>query len=134
LIAFPQEIRFQISSLKVSSGRVDLNLQVRTAVDAGNLAMALKSHGFEVEPPVTTRKDATTFDSVLKARWLPVSESPSLAAPASQDAAPTVDAPSVDDGPSETLPVETLPVDTLPVDTLPVDTLPGDPVPVGEPT
>ena len=56
-------------SLKILNGEVDLEFQVRAAVDAGALATALESHGFEVEPPVTTRKDATTFDSVLEARW-----------------------------------------------------------------
>ena len=69
LSALPESVRFRISRLKILNGRVQLELQVRTAVDAGALATALKSHGFEVEPPVTTRKDARTFDSVLEASW-----------------------------------------------------------------
>ena len=58
-----------MKSLKILNGQVDLEMQVRTAVDAGAWPTALESNGFEVEPPVTTRKDARTFDSVLEARW-----------------------------------------------------------------
>ncbi len=74
LAALPESLRFRIKSLKIFNGQVDLELQVRTAVDAGALATALESHGFEVEPPVTTRKDAQTFDSVSGGEmdWPPV--------------------------------------------------------------
>ncbi len=69
LAALPTSVRFRVKSLKIQGGQVDLDLQVRTTVDAGTLANALESNGFEVQPPVTTRKDAKTFDSVLEARW-----------------------------------------------------------------
>jgi hypothetical protein len=70
LAAFPQEVRFRIKSIKIRNGRVDLDMQVRSPVDAGVLATSLSAVGFDVEPPVTTQKDAQTFDSVLEARWL----------------------------------------------------------------
>ncbi len=70
LAALPDSVRFRIKSLKILNGQVDLEVQVRTPVDAGVLATSLESHGFEVEPPVTTRKDAQTFDSVLEAKWI----------------------------------------------------------------
>jgi hypothetical protein len=69
LTALPSSVRFRMTSLKINNGQVDIDLQVRTAVDAGLLASALQSHGFEVEPPVTTRQDAKTFQSVLEAKW-----------------------------------------------------------------
>ncbi len=70
LAALPDTVRFRITSVKILNGRVDIDLQVRTTVDAGALAGALEENGFEVEPPVTTRKDARTFDSTLEARWV----------------------------------------------------------------
>lgn len=70
LAGLPDSIRFRIESLNISNGRVDLELQVRTAVDAGALATALESQGFRVEPPITTRKDAASFDSILEAQWV----------------------------------------------------------------
>lgn len=107
LAALPDTLRFRITSLKITNGRVDLDFQVRTAVDAGTLAIALESHGFEVEPPVTTRKDERTFDSVLEAKWsngnrlprgapaLPSEDSALTSedsAPAGDDSAPRVEA------------------------------------------
>ena len=70
LTALPDDVRFRIKSLKVLNGQVDLDLQVRVPTDAGKLAMSLESSGFNVKPPVTTQKDAKTFDSVLEATWI----------------------------------------------------------------
>ncbi len=61
---------FEINSLTVLNGQVDLDLQVRVPTDAGKLAMSLESAGFDVKPPVTTQQDAKTFDSVLEATWI----------------------------------------------------------------
>ena len=70
LAALPQDVRFRIESLTVLNGQVDLGLQVRVPTDAGKLAMSLESAGFDVKPPVTTQRDAKTFDSVLEAIWI----------------------------------------------------------------
>ncbi len=70
LTALPDDVRFRIKSVKVLNGQVDLDLQVRVPTDAGKLAMSLESSGFNVKPPVTTQKDAKTFDSVLEATWI----------------------------------------------------------------
>lgn len=69
LAALPESVRFQAKGLKVLNGHATMDLQVRSTVDAGVLAAALKAHGFEVEPPITTRFDTKTFDSVLEATW-----------------------------------------------------------------
>ena len=70
LRGLPDDVRFRITRLSILNGRVDLDLQVRSPVDAGALATSLSESGFEVEPPVTTRKDAKTFDSILEANWI----------------------------------------------------------------
>ncbi|MGI9474027.1 MAG: hypothetical protein ACR2NZ_20980 [Rubripirellula sp.] len=70
LQGLPDDVRFRITSLSILNGRVDLDLQVRSPVDAGALATSLSNAGFDVEPPVTTQKDAKTFDSVLEANWV----------------------------------------------------------------
>ncbi len=69
LAALPADVRFRIESLSILNGRVDLDLQVRSPVDAGTLASSLSSSGFDVKPPVTTQKDAKTFESTLEAVW-----------------------------------------------------------------
>jgi hypothetical protein len=70
LAALPETVRIRISSIKIFNGQVDLDMQVRSPVDAGVLATSLSSAGFDVEPPVTTQKDARTFDSLLEAQWV----------------------------------------------------------------
>lgn len=70
LAALPETVRFRLRSIKILNGKVDLDMQVRSPVDAGVLATSLSAAGFDVEPPVTTQQDARTFDSVLEARWL----------------------------------------------------------------
>jgi len=65
----PENIRFRFKSIRILNGQVDIDLQVRSPVDAGALATSLSSAGFVVKPPVTTQKDAKTFDSVLEAEW-----------------------------------------------------------------
>ena len=69
LAALPENIRFRFKSIRILNGQVDIDLQVRSPVDAGALATSLSSAGFVVKPPVTTQKDAKTFDSVLEAEW-----------------------------------------------------------------
>jgi hypothetical protein len=69
LAALPTDVRFRIKSVKIRNGQVDLDLQVRSPVDAGALASSLAAAGFVVKPPVITQKDAQTFDSLLEAEW-----------------------------------------------------------------
>jgi hypothetical protein len=69
LAALPKDVRFRIKSLDILDGQVDLDLQVRSPVDAGALATSLSSAGFDVKPPVTQQKDAKTFESLLEAQW-----------------------------------------------------------------
>lgn len=76
LKAFPSDVRFRIERLQILNGTVDIDFQVRVPTDAGKLAIALESAGFDVKPPVTTQKDAKTFDSLLEAIWIGSSESP----------------------------------------------------------
>jgi type II secretory pathway component PulL len=78
LAALPENVQFRITSVDILNGQVDLDLQVRSPVDAGELATSLSSAGFEVKPPVTTQKDAKTFDSLLEAQWSGRSENPAL--------------------------------------------------------
>lgn len=70
LAGLPSDIRFRVTNISVLNGRVDLDLQVRSPVDAGAFATSLSEAGFQVEPPVTTQKDSKTFDSVLEANWI----------------------------------------------------------------
>ncbi len=70
LVALPRTIRFRVTSVKILDGQIDLDLQVRSPVDAGALATSLSSAGFEVKPPGTTQKDAKTFESLLEAKWI----------------------------------------------------------------
>ncbi len=70
LSALPGTVRFRITRIKILDGRVDLDLQVRSPVDAGALATSLSAAGFDVEPPGTTQKDAQTFESLLEAKWV----------------------------------------------------------------
>lgn len=70
IAAIPADLRFRIESLAVNDGRADLEMHVRTPVDAGKIATALASAGFQVDPPVTTQKDTRTFTSSIRARWI----------------------------------------------------------------
>ena len=75
LEGLPSDIRFRVTNISILNGRVDLDLQVRSPVDAGAFATSLSQAGFQVEPPVTTQKDSKTFDSVLEANWIGRTES-----------------------------------------------------------
>jgi type II secretion system protein L len=70
IAALPADVRFRFKSISVLDGRVDLDLQVRSPVDAGTLAASLSAAGFEVKPPGTTQQDRRTFDSILEAQWV----------------------------------------------------------------
>ncbi len=82
IAALPADVRFRFKSIRVLDGRVDLELQVRSPVDAGTLATALAAAGFEVDPPGTTQQDSNTFDSTVEARWVGL---PRSAAPAEDE-------------------------------------------------
>jgi hypothetical protein len=69
MAALPNDTRFRLTRIQIRDGDVDLEVQVRSPVDAGTLANALSGAGFEVKPPGTTRIDAGTFRSSLEARW-----------------------------------------------------------------
>lgn len=69
LIALPDDLRYRVTRIDVNNGQLDLDLQVRSPVDAGTLASHLSAAGFAVKPPVTTQSDARTFQSSLEARW-----------------------------------------------------------------
>lgn len=69
LAALPDDLRFRITRIEVEDGKVRLELQVRSPVDAGTLASEIAAAGFDVKPPVTTQSDAKTFDSTLEAEW-----------------------------------------------------------------
>ena len=69
LTSLPEDVRFRISEIDIRNGAIDIDLQVRRPVDAGVIAESLSKGGFEVAPPVTTQKDAKTFDSFLEAKW-----------------------------------------------------------------
>lgn len=70
LAALPQEVRYHITKIDIVDGELDLDVQVRSPVDAGALATSLSRSGFDVDPPVTNQKDSRTFESVLEARWI----------------------------------------------------------------
>lgn len=63
------DIRFRVTNIDIRNGEVDLDLEVRSPVDAGAIASSLADAGFEVKPPVITQQDAKTFDALLKAEW-----------------------------------------------------------------
>lgn len=69
LSALGADIRFRVTSIDIRNGQIDLDLQVRSPVDAGAIASSLADAGFEVKPPVITQQDAKTFDALLKAEW-----------------------------------------------------------------
>ncbi len=73
LAALPNDVRFRITRIQINDGQVDVDLEVRNPVDAGTMADALASSGFEVKPPGTTQKDARTYESVLEATWIGLS-------------------------------------------------------------
>lgn len=69
LMSLPTDVRFRIEALSITDGRVDLDLQVRSPVDAGAIAAGLSAAGFATEPPVTLQKDAKTFTSTIRGVW-----------------------------------------------------------------
>ncbi len=69
LASLPTNIRVRINSIDIRNGKLDLTFQVQRTVDAGAIAEALSQAGFDVSPPVTTQKDAKTFDSIIQAQW-----------------------------------------------------------------
>jgi type II secretion system protein L len=69
LASLPEDLRLRITSLDIADGEVQLDVQVRSPVDAGRLATSLAAAGFDVKPPVTTQQDTGTFRSVLEASW-----------------------------------------------------------------
>ncbi|MEM8666502.1 MAG: hypothetical protein AAGG48_03245 [Planctomycetota bacterium] len=69
IMALPDDLRYRVTKIEIDNGNVDLELQVRSPVDAGTLASRLSTAGFIVKPPVTTQSDAKTFDSTLEAEW-----------------------------------------------------------------
>ena len=69
LLALPDDLRFRVTKIDILNGKLDVELQVRSPVDAGTLASHLSAAGFVVKPPVTTQSDARTFDSTLEAEW-----------------------------------------------------------------
>ncbi|TWU58096.1 hypothetical protein [Rubripirellula reticaptiva] len=75
MAAFSPDVRFQFESIEINDGQVDMDLVVRSPVDAGKIASAIAAAGFQVNPPVTTQKDAKSFVSAIEATWL---EEPSL--------------------------------------------------------
>lgn len=82
IAALPVDVRFRFKSIRVLDGRVDIDLQVRSPVDAGTLATSLSASGFEVKPPGTTQQDGNTFDSILEAKWI---GAPRTSAPAGEE-------------------------------------------------
>lgn len=73
--SLPVDVRFRIEALAITDGSVDLDLQVRSPVDAGAVAAALSAAGFATDPPVTLQKDAKTFTSTIRAEWSDASPS-----------------------------------------------------------
>lgn len=69
LAALPTDLRLRITSINILDGKVDLDIQVRSPVDAGVVAKSLAAAGFQVEPPGTTQQDGRTFQSQIEAVW-----------------------------------------------------------------
>jgi DNA-binding MarR family transcriptional regulator len=70
LSSLPNNLRFRVTQIDIENGQLDVELEVRSPVDAGTLASHLSSVGFRVKPPVTTQSDAKTFVSSLEAEWV----------------------------------------------------------------
>ena len=70
LNAIPSDVRFRIESLSITNGAIEMNVQVRSPVDAGAIAAAISAAGFTTDPPVTLQKDAKTFTSTIRAVWM----------------------------------------------------------------
>ncbi|MGB7325362.1 MAG: hypothetical protein WBD31_10865 [Rubripirellula sp.] len=70
MAAFSPDVRFQFESIAINDGKVDMDLLVRSPVDAGKIASAIAEAGFQVNPPVTTQKDAKSFVSAIEATWI----------------------------------------------------------------
>ncbi len=75
LSSLPNDLRFRVTKIDIDNGRLDVELEVRSPVDAGTLASHLSSVGFSVKPPVTTQSDAKTFVSSLEAEWVGLPQS-----------------------------------------------------------
>lgn len=53
----PEDVRLQVQQIRIDDGKIDVDLNVRTVGDAGELADALQNHGFAIEPPTTEKLD-----------------------------------------------------------------------------
>jgi len=54
--ALPDGIRFQVETLRIENGQIDLGLEVPSVGEAGQVATALARQGFVVEPPSTEQR------------------------------------------------------------------------------
>ncbi len=68
--ALPVGLRYRITRIEIRDGQVDLQLQVRSALDAGKIATSISGAGFQVAPPGTRQVDQGTFESNLQAIWV----------------------------------------------------------------
>ncbi len=71
LEGIPHDLRFQIRRIDIANGKLDLDLLVRSPVDAGKFADALASAGFHIDPPLTEQTDAKMFQCRITGRWVP---------------------------------------------------------------
>ncbi len=63
----PSELRFRLPEIRIEQNRLTLGGEVRSNADADQIAAALRSHGFTVDPPRTQRLADKGFGVRLQA-------------------------------------------------------------------
>lgn len=57
VMGMPEDLRLQVQQIRIEDGKIDLDLNLRTVGNAGELADALQKHGFSIDHPTTEQHE-----------------------------------------------------------------------------